>query len=580
MKRFIACVLSVLMLMSFSVISYAADENIITFDQITGTLTVSDNNVANVFEGDIVTMVILKPGYNFADLEDGTKTLSDSTFAIKQTTITKSGSKGTYTFGDWTLPSATSIGNYSVRIGIDSGYLIDGSFYFITVDLLRAEVNEVNNASASQMAAQLSDKAELFSLDLTDYNALSSKDSVNSKMAEEDFSVTEDASSDDINVTVEKIKSKLNEFVAVAALDEADDEEDVETCFTKYAELYGIDLSEETAYGKLTANAKARVKTRMAEDTFAELADVSEKFDAHCVLVKFESGSYGDVASLISNNNDILEFDLTAYNDLTKQEKTYVHKKMVENSPVYKTVLEAKAAFDVAVSEAPGQSGNEGESESPSSGSSSGRGSGSGKTVGLPAPNIKDSKTEEVISKEYFTDTSTVLWAKESIDALYEAGVVSGKADGIFAPNDNVTRAEFIKMLTEAILTVDNNAKSAFTDVNAADWFYKYAATCQQSGLVLGYEDGSLKPNSFITRQEMAVMVKRFLNYKGIALTAGNANVFKDSAEIGDYANAAAGELYASGIMSGDENGNFMPTANTTRAQAAKVIYMAMQLSK
>lgn len=586
MKKIISCMIAVVMLLSLNTGTFASEAEIITFDQISGTLTVADSNLEGVSSGDIVTMIVLKPGYTFEDLEKGTKTLAEAAMAIKQTEITKSGTKYGYTFGNWTLPDTTKIGNYTLRVGMGKSYVVDGSFYFITVDLLRKEVNEFDKATASQVAGELKDKEELFSLDLTEYNSLDVKDSVNAKLAAEDFSVADDATSEMINTQVEKIKTKLYEFVAVASLNEAETEEEVEALLGKYEALYGVDLTEESAYGKLSDASKKKVKKKMAEAAFEELSDIKKAFDEYCVLVRFENGSYGDVATLIEENNDILGFDLTDYNKLSSTEKTYVHKKMVEDSPVYSSSLDAKKAFDEAVAKAPGNSGNSGETSRPSgssggSGGSSSKGGGS-KVVGLPVATAvpTEEPAEEVPDEKYFNDLSNVLWAEESINALYKEGVVSGRSEGIFAPNDNVTRAEFIKMLTEALLEVDENAVSSFKDVDSSDWYYKYAATCQKAGLVLGYEDGTLKPDSYISRQEMAVMVKRFLNHNGVSLKSGDAVVFADSETISEYAKVAAGELYASGIMTGDENRNFMGMNNTTRAQAAKVIYAAMKLCK
>ena len=179
MKRFLACFTAIVMLLSFNTFTLAAETEVITFDQITGTLTVADADVANAEAGGIVTMIILKPGFSFEDIESGLKTLSEAAYAIKYTQITKNGNKTGYTFGDWTLPSSTSIGNYTLRVGMGKSYVEDGSFYFITVDLLRKEVNEFDKATASQVAGELKDKEELFSLDLTDYNSLDVKDSVN-----------------------------------------------------------------------------------------------------------------------------------------------------------------------------------------------------------------------------------------------------------------------------------------------------------------------------------------------------------------------------------------------------------------
>lgn len=577
MKRFISCIIAVLMLSSMSVVSFAED-SIAMFDKLTGILTVEDSNIANVSVGDTVTMIILKPDFSFDDLEAGSITLSESAFAIKETEVEKINNKLCYSFGNISFPSDTVIGTYELRVGIGGSYTEDASFYFVTLDALKKEISDLDKATASLMESALSDISKVFDIDISAYKDLSSKTFVNTKMADEDFSLLEGATSDDVDAVVKKIQEKLNEYVAVAALDVATDKDAAKKAVLDNAELYNIDISETSVYSMLSETSQERVLERLSEESFDDISKVAEVFDTHCVLVKFESGSYGDVETLIEKNNDILKLDLTDYNELSDTEKTYVHKKMVENSPVYKTVEEVQEAFVTAVGNAEGESGNDGETKEPSKNKGNGSSGGGSKTVALP--NDITNKEETPENNEVFNDLASVSWAKEAINSLYENGIVSGRGNNAFAPNENVKRAEFIKMLTEAILTVDETADCSFVDVEKTTWYYRYVATCEKAGLVLGYDDGTLKPDSNISRQEMAVMLKRFLNYKGIILSSGNADAFKDNAQIADYAKEAAGELENAKIMTGDENKNFMPNANATRAQAAKVIFEALKLCK
>lgn len=579
MKRLISCILAIVMILGLNTVCFAEAESVVSFDKITGKLTVEDSNLQTVNIGDIVTMIILKPDCSFEDLESGKITLSGSAYAIKQTEIVKEYNKLSYSFGDWKIPDSADVGTYSVRVGINSSYVKEGSFYFITLNILKKRIADIDAAPAEGMEKVLRDNKDIFDFDMTEYDALSSKTYVNDKMSNEDFSLAENATNEELDVVVKKIKDKLKEHVAVGKLDNAKADENIEQLLKDNADIYNVDLSEDSAYGKLTETLQKRVLERISEESFEDTANVEEKFNSHCVLVKFENASYGEVEKIIKD--DVLKLDLTEYDELSEDEKTYVHKKMVESSPVYKTAEEVKTAFDKAVGEAPEEVNKEEKNPSKDKGSSS-SGSGGGKTISLPNNMTNDNinKEETSASKVYFNDIKSVSWAEVAVNSLYEKGIVSGKADGVFAPNDNVKRAEFIKMLTEALLTVDENAQSSFVDVDSDAWYYKYIATCENAGLVAGYEDGSLKPEAAISRQEMAVMVKRFLNHRGITLNSGNAELFADNSQIADYAKEAAGELLASGIMSGDENKNFMPTLSTTRAQAAKVIFEALKLCK
>ena len=101
---------------------------------------------------------------------------------------------------------------------------------------------------------------------------------------------------------------------------------------------------------------------------------------------------------------------------------------------------------------------------SKSTGSSSAtKGGFTGVTPDLPTP----------VEKEIFGDLGGFDWAKESINMLYEKKIVSGKADGIFAPGDSIMREEFVKIIVEAF-GIDSSSAKYFTDVSNGVWFENY----------------------------------------------------------------------------------------------------------
>ena len=111
-----------------------------------------------------------------------------------------------------------------------------------------------------------------------------------------------------------------------------------------------------------------------------------------------------------------------------------------------------------------------------------------------------------------FSDFKGFEWAQQYINRLAAAGIVGGYPDGTFRPGNNITRAEFAKMLTGAYEIIDETATTTFKDVKKGDWFYKYVASAQKEGLVIGNGDGTCSPNAEMTREEMFAINARAMN--------------------------------------------------------------------
>lgn len=183
-----------------------------------------------------------------------------------------------------------------------------------------------------------------------------------------------------------------------------------------------------------------------------------------------------------------------------------------------------------------------------------------------------DEKNE---AENAFRDLGSVTWAREAINTLADKGIVNGKSETSFAPNDSVTRAEFAKMLMGVFgLNSAVYTTSSFNDVSTNDWYFTSVETAYNLGIIAGTGNGSFNPNALISRQEMAVMVQRAAAVCGKAPAAvKDAIVFADDADIADYAKTAVSELNAAGIINGVSEATFAPLANATRAQAAKILY-------
>jgi len=213
------------------------------------------------------------------------------------------------------------------------------------------------------------------------------------------------------------------------------------------------------------------------------------------------------------------------------------------------------------------------------SGDNGGGGTGGGGGADKDTDNDKDPETPSDTDNPpitpppatTFTDIDSSHWAYDSVIGLSEKFILNGYLDGTFKPDNNITRAEFAKIIVSATGSIDPYAISTFSDVSASDWYYSYVATAYTMGYITGYPDGSFHPNDNITRADICTIVSRVL--KGSAVES--ATKFKDDSSIPSYAKDAVYALSSKGIVNGFADNTFAPLSFATRAQTAKIVYGA-----
>lgn len=197
----------------------------------------------------------------------------------------------------------------------------------------------------------------------------------------------------------------------------------------------------------------------------------------------------------------------------------------------------------------------------------------------------------ENFNKSIFSDVVT-HWAKNYVEALYRKGIVQGKSKGIFAPNENLTRAEFIKVALKAIEaeveSPDDLDDAPFTDVPIYSWYAPYAAKAKELGLINGYEDGSFKPDQPINRAEaIKILFTAFgfdLTKRPVTESIMSKKRFidlKSSEWYFPYADFAIQH----GIMEGTPGNHhslryFHPASPITRGEMAKLAIKTMELDE
>lgn len=172
-----------------------------------------------------------------------------------------------------------------------------------------------------------------------------------------------------------------------------------------------------------------------------------------------------------------------------------------------------------------------------------------------------------------YSDVKDNEWYASPVQKLSDAGVVKGK-DGKFAPDDNVSRAEFLTFLygIDNITPVGANSDTKFSDVAGSDWFSKNIEWAVSLGIAYGYENGKFKPNGEVTRAEAAVFIKRFMDATKKSMNTIGVKNFADAASIPEWANESVKSCVETGIIKGYPDNTFRPSGKVSRAEAAAMI--------
>lgn len=166
-------------------------------------------------------------------------------------------------------------------------------------------------------------------------------------------------------------------------------------------------------------------------------------------------------------------------------------------------------------------------------------------------------------------------WAYTEMNYLINHNILGGDQNGNYLPNKDVTRAEFASFLVRALELTPKSSTVSFTDVKPGDWFYSSVNLAASHDLIAGVGNGKFNPNAKINRQEMAVMIKRALDYAGVATTK-SAISFNDNSQIASWAKESIQYAVGTKILFGREGNTFRPSANATRAEASTVIYRVL----
>ena len=172
-----------------------------------------------------------------------------------------------------------------------------------------------------------------------------------------------------------------------------------------------------------------------------------------------------------------------------------------------------------------------------------------------------------------FTDVKSGNWFYDAVKYAYEQGLMTGTSATTFAPNGTMNRAMIVTVLYRLEKSPAVTGASKFTDVPAGQWYSDAVAWAAANKIVNGYDETTFGPMNAVTREQMAAILFRYEQVKGLenVTLEENLNRFPDQDKISAYAIPALQWAVGQKIINGNADGTLDPTGTATRAQVAQI---------
>ena len=175
-----------------------------------------------------------------------------------------------------------------------------------------------------------------------------------------------------------------------------------------------------------------------------------------------------------------------------------------------------------------------------------------------------------------FTDVREGDWFYDPVCFVYSQGLMTGTSATTFEPNTHLSRAMLVAVLHRLEGSPQASADD-FTDVAEGDWYAQAVNWAASVGVVNGFDDGTFQPNTAITREQMAAILRNYAAYKGLDVSAsGSLSTITDAASVSDWAKESVEWAVGSGLIGGYEDSTLRPQGTTTRAEVASVLQRAL----
>lgn len=337
-------------------------------------------------------------------------------------------------------------------------------------------------------------------------------------------------------ITIDGFNSILSDATGIKGITSGESPENIEKCLEERIILDVISQNEN--YSDYTSlSDRTALMTAIKEEEYNTPEEVEEALFSALMVIKVKDiSSYSEITDILSDYKDYVScYD--KYENLSTGNNIKVNKYLTDKLDSIDNPEELNSAIEKGIESVnkPAQ-----QPSRPSGGGGGGRGSLSlGETI-TPNPVIEEAKLP-------FADVPENFWGYNAIKKLYFKNIISGKSSSQFCPGDRITRAEFAKLITESAGLKGDRITLTFTDVPEKGWYYSYIKAAVENGIILGKSEEIFAPDEYITRQDAAVMISRIFK-ENQEITNQK---FSDDGEISDYAKDAVYILRNKGIING-----------------------------
>ena len=185
-------------------------------------------------------------------------------------------------------------------------------------------------------------------------------------------------------------------------------------------------------------------------------------------------------------------------------------------------------------------------------------------------PVVEEPVVEPVKSELPFTDVTPEDWFYTAVEYLYNEGIMNGTSETEFSPEYELNRATVVTILYRLEGEPEVETAGTFSDVEEGEWYTAAVEWAASVGIVKGYEDGTFAPKKAVTREQLAAIIYRYAEFKGITIAETTAELGEE-AVVSDWAKANVEWAVSEGLLVEGENVN--ATENANRAEVAAMIY-------
>ena len=121
-------------------------------------------------------------------------------------------------------------------------------------------------------------------------------------------------------------------------------------------------------------------------------------------------------------------------------------------------------------------------------------------------------RSTNITSSNSFSDVAGGQWFNVAVSTLTDLDIIQGYPDGSFRPENNITRAEFVTLVARFFAAADGSGAMPYSDVPNGHWAVEHIMSGYNAGIILGYPDGTFRPEAPISRAEAITLINRLLN--------------------------------------------------------------------